>query len=461
MDKYFLGVDVSKGYADFIIIDEEKQTKVKNFQLDDTATGHQQLSVILKDFSEKHSNSMIYSAVESTGGYENNWYNSLLDLRKELNIEVSRLNPYGTKHNSDASISRIITDKNAARNVAEYLINHNEKVNYKKNDKYYSIRRQWKFVRILTKQKTQLYNQLESVLYTANTEILIYCKHGYPNWLLKVIELYPTARELSRARITKLGRIAYVTEKKALSLISNAKESVASSTDEITANLIISLVKQIYQLDNLIKEQSKLIADNCNLPELSLLKSFIGIGDYSAVGLIINISSVNNYETTKKLSSFFGLHPIWRQSGDGTYGMHMSKKGNPEVRHILYMVAKTAIVHNPLIKEIYERHLKKGMNKTAAIGVCMHKILRIVYGMLKNNEEFNPDKDRANSRKIPRENTTTKTIVIKQNKLRRYQEFDKLAPISYRQTKKRKEQQMSQDEITSSIAGSNFHSFQE
>ncbi len=460
MDKFFLGGDVSKGYADFILIDEEKQTIVNSFQLDDTATGHQQLSVILKEFSDEHPNSIIYSAVESTGGYENNWFNSLLNLQRELNIKVARLNPYGTKHNSDASISRIITDKNAARNIAEYLINHKEKVNYKKDGKYFAIRRQWKFVRILTKQKTQLYNQLESVLYTANPEVLIYCKNGYPNWLLRVIRLYPTARELSRARITKLSSIAYVTENKAISLINKAKHSVAASTDEITANLIISLIEQIYQLDKLIKKQSKLIADNCNLPEVRLLKSFNGIGDYSAVGLMINISSVDNYESTQKLSSFFGLHPIWKQSGDGTYGMHMSKKGNPEVRSILYMVARTAIVHNPLIKEIYERHLRKGMNRTAAIGVCMHKILRIVYGMLKNNEEFNSGKDRANSQRMLEDNTTNKTIVIKLNKLRRYQQLDEAAPVSNRQAKKRKEQKMSHDEITSSIAGSNSHSSQ-
>jgi len=460
MDKYYLGSDVSKGYADFILIDEKKRTKINSFQLDDTATGHHQLTVILKEFREKHRNSIIYSAVESTGGYENNWFTILSNLQKELNIQVARLNPYGTKHNSDASMHRVITDKNAARNIAEYLINHKEKVRYNREGKYFAIRRQWKFVRILTKQKTQLYNQLESVLYTANPEVLLYCKYGCPKWLLKVIRLYPTARELSRARITKLSSIAYVTEKKAISLINGAKHSVAASTDEITANLIISLIEQIYQLDKLIKKQSKLIADNCNLAEVELLKSFKGIGDYSAVGLVINISSVSNYESSKKLSSFFGLHPVWKQSGDGTYGMHMSKKGNPEVRSILYMVTQTAIVRNPLIKEIYERHLKKGMNKTAAIGVCMHKILRIVYGMLKNNEEFNPEKDRANSLRRLEDNTTNKTIVNELNKLRRYQQMDKAAPISNRQAKKRKELKFSQDEITSSIAGSNSDSFQ-
>ncbi len=463
MNKYYLGIDVSKGYSDMIIIDEKKRTVVDSFQLDDTASGHQQLSVILKDLLSEHPNSIIYSAVESTGGYENNWFNSLLKLKKQIKIEVARLNPFGTKHNSDASLNRVITDKSAARNIAEYLINHKEKVNYRGDDKYFAIRRQWKFIRMLSKQKTQLHNQLESVLYTANPELLSYCKYGCPNWLLKVIERYPTAKELSRARLNTLSSIAYVSQTKAVSLIEKAKASVAAATDEITGNLIRSLVKQIDQLEELIKKQTKIMADSCNLPEVKILKSFVGIGDYSAIGLIINIGSVERFATAKKLSSFFGLHPIWKQSGDGTYGMHMSKKGNAEVRHILFMVAKTAIVHNPLIKEIYQRHLKRGMSKLAALGVCMHKILRIVYGMLKNNEEFNPDKDRANSMKalkIAKQSQANQTEG-KENKLRRYQQLDESAPISNRQYKKRKEQIKSYDEITSSSAGSFIHSFQE
>ena len=135
--------------------------------------------------------------------------------------------------------------------------------------------------------------------------------------------------------------------------------------------------------------------------------------------------------------------------------MHMSKQGKKEVRNILYMVAKTAIVHNPLIKEIYARQLKKGMNKTAAIGVCMHKILRIIFGMLKHNEKFNPEKDRANSEKMLNDQKPKKVISYK---LRRYQPLDLSAPISNRQTKKRKEQEKSQNEIISLRTGSIPHS---
>lgn len=451
MDKFYLGCDVSKGYADFIILNEDKQTALESFQLDDTPSGHQQLCKVLDKFSSEYPGSVIYSAVESTGGYENNWFNRLWEFNGKSNTCVARVNPFGTNHNSKASISRIITDKNAARNIAEYLINQKKKIVYKKTDKFSSLRKQWTFVKMLTKQRTQLYNQLGSIVYIANPEVLVYCKDVYPNWLLKVLHRYPTARELSKAKITALTSIPYLRECKALSLIEKAKNSVASSTDDITANLVKSLVKQIIHLDKTINKQSKFIADNCQLPEIQMLKSFKGIGDYSSVGLLIELYPVENFSNTKKIASFFGLHPIWKQSGDGQWGMQMSKHGRKQVRAILYMVTKSAIVHNPLIKEIYVRHLQRGMNKTAAIGACMHKILRIVFGMLKNKENFDPEKDRTNSQKKMKDNNSKKTH---NNKLRRYQSLDSDAPISKRQTKKRKEQEISQNERSSFSAGS-------
>jgi transposase len=128
-------------------------------------------------------------------------------------------------------------------------------------------------------------------------------------------------------------------------------------------------------------------------------------------------------------------------SGDGLWGMHMSKEGRSAPRAILFMVTLSAIVHNPLIKEIYTLNLKKGKDKMDAIGVCMHKILRIIYGMLKNNTPFDPEIDRKNREKSPAKKKTQ----VKDSK-RRYQTLDASAPISRRQNKKRKERERSQSE---------------
>ena len=75
----------------------------------------------------------------------------------------------------------------------------------------------------------------------------------------------------------------------------------------------------------------------------------------------------------------------------------------------------------------------------------MHKILRIIYGMLKNNQAYDSQVDQKN-----RENRTArKSVHNTKNENRRYEMFDQQAPISRRQNSKRKEWKQSQgDNIT-------------
>jgi hypothetical protein len=133
----------------------------------------------------------------------------------------------------------------------------------------------------------------------------------------------------------------------------------------------------------------------------------------------------------------------------------MSKQGSKNMRKILFNITKTAIVHNPLIKEIYEKKLSQGMTKMAAIGVCMHKILRIIYGILKNKQAFDPEIDRRNAEKSKAKHQEyLQNEIANIFKSRRYQEYDENAPISRKQTKKRKEHDLSQCEVTSQSTGS-------
>ena len=438
MQTFYLGIDVSKGYADFIILNKQKKVVVENFQLDDTFEGHCLLYEYLMSFLNEHKESIIYAAVESTGGYENNWYNALLSFQGSLNIQTARLNPLGVYHNRKAEMKRNVTDKISAQNVAEYMIAHPDKVSYQAHDYLASLRKQWVFIKMLTKQSTQLLNQLESLLYSANPEIMSFCKEGMPGWVLNLLIKYPTALNLARAKMNSVARIPYVSADKAKIIIQNAKNSVASATDEVTQQLITATVKQIMHLKKTIKAQTAIMTSSCDLPEIELLKTFIGISDYSAIGLMLNIQSVNRFKTSKKLASFFGLHPKLKISGDGVSAVRMSKEGRSEPRQILFMVAMTATGSNPLISQIYQEHVQKGMKKMVAIGLCMHKILRIIYGMLKNNSSFNPEIDRRN-----RKMSVQKRKPAKGNNIRRYQDYDPNAPISKRQKNKRMEQEQS------------------
>jgi len=445
MENYYMGIDVSKGYADFVILDAKKDVVEPNFQLDDTFGSHCKLFEILKRFFDCHSGSVLFAAVESTGGYENNWLHSLGGFQGTLDIRSARLNPLGVRANSKASLRRVITDKISARDVAEYLIAHPEKVTYQQEDSLAGLRRQWGFVRLLVKQKTHILNQFESLLYTANPELIAYCQSGVPAWLLKLLKQYPTAANLAKARATSVARIPYVTAGRAKELIEQAKKSVASATDETTGSLITAMAEQIIRMEETIRIQSQQMAKRCAIPEVTLLKTIPGISDASAIGLMLEIQSVKRFSSVKKLAAHFGLHPAFKTSGDGTSGVRMSKQGRKEPRKILFMVAMVSLTANPHIRKIYEEHTEKGMEKMAAIGLCMHKILRIVYGMLKNNQAYDSQVDQKN-----RENRMARkaTHTVK-NVNRRYEIFDQQAPISRRQSNKRKEWKQSQgDNIT-------------
>ena len=73
----------------------------------------------------------------------------------------------------------------------------------------------------------------------------------------------------------------------------------------------------------------------------------------------------------------------------------------------------------------------------------MHKIIRIIYGMLKNNTSFDPEVDKKNREKKSQNRKKTS-----KDKNRRYQEYDRKAPVSRRENKKRKERSKSQSDNT-------------
>jgi len=448
MADFFLGCDVSKGYADFIIMDHQKQVIEQVFQLDDTFDGHKRLYDILNNLFKSYPDTCLNAAVESTGGLENNWLNMLYRLHGNLPVHAARINPIGPNALHKASLERNGSDAISARKIAEYLIAYPEKISYNAEDPYVALRKQYNLVELFKKQKTQLLNQLSILLYASMPFLLHYCKQGIPNWVLQLVAKYPSAQKLDRTQLSTLSAIPYISQKRAGTLLNVAKQSIGSATDETMALVIKTTVEQIIHLKNTIEKHKRHMIKHCDLPEVRLLESFPGIGRYSAIGLLLNIVSIERFPKAKHLASYFGIHPVYKQSGDGSGAYRMSKKGRSVPRQILFMAARTAIIHNPLIKDIYIQHIKTGKSKMAAIGVCMHKILRIVFGILKHNKGFDPEVDKRNKIKSIQINNPEK-----ERKKRRFQPNTEYAPISRRQDKKRKGKQSQSG--TSGVLGIN------
>lgn len=142
MSDFFFGIDASKGYSNFVMLDSLKRCVEDDFQLDDTFDGHQKLYSILSEFCVRNPKANIFAAVESTGGYENNWFDALVRFQTHLPIKTARLNPCGVYNNSKAELNRNITDKISAENVAKYMIEHPKKVQYQQQDPLVPLRKQ-------------------------------------------------------------------------------------------------------------------------------------------------------------------------------------------------------------------------------------------------------------------------------------------------------------------------------
>ena len=118
--KGFLGIDVSKGYADFLLLGNNSQVMEEGFQLADSKEGHQKLKGLITQWQQQGLEEL-YCGVESTGGYENNWFVYLRSSFKGKAVHTCRINPRGVKSIGEASLKRTITDAVSAENIASYM----------------------------------------------------------------------------------------------------------------------------------------------------------------------------------------------------------------------------------------------------------------------------------------------------------------------------------------------------
>src|SRR5205814_8734093 len=113
------------------------------------------------------------------------------------------------------------------------------------------------------------------------------------------------------------------------------------------------------------------------------------------------IEDHKRFASPKELASYFGLHPELKESRDKQKVYRMSKKGRASMRATLYMCAQTAVLHDAHLKAIYHRHRSKGKNHKQAIGVIMHKLSRIIWGVLTSKQPYQATVDEKNQNKKP------------------------------------------------------------
>lgn len=446
----YLGCDVSKGYCDFILLDSNKQVLEPVFVLEDTKAGRKKLQELMGKWWDSGI-TQLYCGLESTGGYENNWFSFLrASPHKEQAVKVVRVNPKAVKSMGEASLVRTITDGVSAANIANYLIHFQHKLDHDNKDNkstgghFFEARQQFGYIKMLIKQKVQLSNQLEKLVYQYLPQLVVYCRHGVPEWLLRLLVKYPSAADIKKAGVQELSKLKGISGLRAASLIKKVSDTEHLATIMTRHTIRATAAELLHKAEQIEREKSFLIEQYEQQKEVVIISSICGVGLQSAVVIWIEIEDISRFETAKKLCSFFGVHPTFKQSGDGQWGNHLSKKGRPQIRAALYMACMAAIRHNPTFKDLYARFRAQAMNHYAAMGVVMHKMLRIIYGMLKSQKPFDAKTDQDNRARSKQKQTdleAQRKAATKEskNKRNRYQDsHNDEAPISRTKYQKNK-----------------------
>lgn len=163
-----------------------------------------------------------------------------------------------------------------------------------------------------------------------------------------------------------------------------AHDSVAGSVRSVIAGLDEEIER--------VREQiRRTIDDDPDLKQRAdLLQTIPGLGDKTIPQLLAYVGDPGRFRSAKALAAYASLTPLIRQSGtslDRRRGTH--PMGHRDLKKALYFPAMVAARYNPLVARFSERLKAQHKPGKVIVVACMHKLLAIVYGVLRSGWPFN------------------------------------------------------------------------
>jgi transposase len=119
------------------------------------------------------------------------------------------------------------------------------------------------------------------------------------------------------------------------------------------------------------------------------VQSIPGIGPVIGTTLLAALPELGKV-SDKRISALVGVAPLNRESGSYR-GKRRIWGGRAAVRTVLYMGALVGVRYNPVLKVFYERLLSQGKAKKVALTACMHKLLRILNAIVRDQKPWKVD----------------------------------------------------------------------
>ncbi len=156
--------------------------------------------------------------------------------------------------------------------------------------------------------------------------------------------------------------------------------------DRTARDLIDHCRQLIRQVDRKLQQQARDLGWG---RDLQRSRGIPGVGPLTALALVATYHR-HDFRNADAFVAFMGLDVRVRDSGTFRGRRKLTKKGDPELRRLLYNAAMAAC-RQPHWASYYRSLRDRGLSGTAALVALSRKLVRVCYALLRQQAAFNPD----------------------------------------------------------------------
>ncbi|MED4228907.1 IS110 family transposase [Neobacillus cucumis] len=339
--------------------------------------------------------------MEPTGHY---WINLSKWLLNQ-NIEVVTVNPHLVKRNKEnRDNTQSKSDKKDALVIADMVKNGYYSEVRNTSESFEKLRVLMSNRDVVVKRLVSSINQLNRWVDIVFPELRQVFKDITAKGAIATLRLFPTPMELSTKQPHEIimGWKSLKKRqpglKKAQLLLQVAREAIGSKQALDAYKFHLEQLLEEYDLAVIqLKRVEKQVIDVLyKIPYAKKLLAIKGISEISLAGILGEAGDISGFSHGNSLLRHAGLHLAEASSGKWKGQIVLSKRGRSRLRRFLYLMTMSLVVNNSEFHAIHSHNVKvKKLKKMKSIMKLLGKLARILVGIARRNESYNPDKVQA------------------------------------------------------------------
>jgi len=325
--KNFVGIDISKTWFDAVLVKADNSTIIAHEQFSQKPEGFLKMQAWLLKQDVLLDEQTLF-CMEYTGIYNTGLVQYLVKAKASLWVEMPlRIKKAG-------GFERGTDDKAAAVKIAWYALRYQDQV------------RLWQPIDSNIESIKNLIAQRDRIV---------------------------TAINLLTVPVNELKAVGCTADAKTLAQLQKVPVAAMEKSKLAIETLIAITIQKDEQLNTKVK----------------LVASIKGIGQVTAVALMVYTKGFTAFENGKQLACYCGVVPFTKRSGTSVrYKSTVSPFANKKLKKLLHLCAMSAIQNDVEMKAYFDRKVAAGKNKMSVINAVRNKLIHRVFAVLRDGREY-------------------------------------------------------------------------